>query len=67
MAGELGFEPKFSEVRVHFAGLFRLAFFTKWVPTRSFGIKGLGPIYKTRIARHSAHSVAIGSISIFPI
>jgi len=47
--------------------LFRLAFFTKWVLTRSFRIKRLGPIYKARIALHSAHILAISTINIFSI
>jgi hypothetical protein len=34
--------------------LFLLVFFTKWVLTQSFRIKRLDPIYKTRIALHSA-------------
>ena len=46
------------------ASLFCLAFFTKWVLTRSFRIKRLGPIYKMQIAPQSAHIRAIGTISI---
>jgi hypothetical protein len=41
------------------ASLVCLAFFTKWGLTRSFRIKRLGLIYKTRVALQSAHVLAI--------
>ena len=63
----LGFEPRLTESESALPDCFVSLFFTKWVLTRSFRIKGLGPIYKAPIALRSAHIVAISSISIFPI